>query len=411
MTDVSTLREIISDGDWYLSVEEALVERDLASMMLDRARYDVVEVVTGVRRAGKSKLMLWVGRKLKKSGRNVYYINFEDDRIDPDKGDFQKINSIIRMENTVILVDEPQNMPGWEKWARRLHERGVKVYVTGSNSKLLGTELATALAGRKKQHEIFPFSFGEYMRARDIAKLPRDQMYNVLEEYMRAGGYPYPTVSGDYSILEDYRRDIVERDVVMRHRIREVDVLRGLARFVLSNPGLYVSMRAVKGFLDISHVTLRKYLEYFCEAYAVIPLEKFSYSHKERILNPRKFYPIDNGLLIRKVDAGRLLESIIVQHIRRYTSNIFYWRDYRGREVDIYLPDSRLAIQVVYELGPDNVKREEKPLEQASSQLGARPLIIYLYKNVESVYDTMNAVDFLLKPETIVSDFVQNLKS
>jgi len=404
MTDISTLKEIVSDGEWMLDQEEKLVERDLARPMLDRARYEVVEVSTGVRRAGKSKLLMWVGRRLKKQEKRVYYINFEDERFIPDISDFQKISGILELgRNSVLLVDEPQNMPKWELWVRRMHDRGIKVYVTGSNSRLLGREISTALGGRKKEHEVFPFSFREYLRAKGISSMPSDQKIRELERYMKNGGYPYPVVSGDYSVLSEYRKDIMERDILMRHSIRDEISLRNLVRYIMSHPGMYVSNRAIKSFIEISHVTLRKYLEYITEAYALIPLEKFAYSQKEQIRNPKKFYPVDNGLLIKKDDLSRLLEGVVVQHIRRYRERIYYWKDERGREVDVYLPDIKLAIQIAYELNESSIKREERALESAVEKLGATPLLLYLYAAEETKYPSMNVTEFLENIETILS--------
>ncbi|UCE74529.1 MAG: ATP-binding protein [Methanomassiliicoccales archaeon] len=389
------MREIIRDGEWLLDQEEILIERNLAKELLNRTGFQVVEVATGVRRAGKSTILLWIGRLLKKEGKRVYYINFEDDRFFPDNKDFQKISSIIDLKNTLLLIDEPQNIPRWEKWIRRMHDRKIKIFLTGSNSRLLGTELASALGGRKKQHEVFPFSFSEFLIAKEETRIPVDQKVRMFEEYMLNGGYPYPVLSGDFAILSDYRNDIIERDIILRHKIREIGEFRNLMRFVMSHPGIYLSAKSIKGFLDISHVTLRKYLDYLIEAYAVIPLEKFSYSQKERILNPKKIYPIDNGLLIEKNQLGKLMEACIIQHLRRSTHDIFYWKDERGREVDIYLPDKKMAIQVVYSLTRENLKREEKSLESAKKKLKAKPLIVYLHTDVEPKYPSLRAPDFL----------------
>jgi predicted AAA+ superfamily ATPase len=403
MTNLSTLREIISDGELLLGQKENLIERSLAKELLMRRRFGVVEVATGVRRAGKSTILVWIGRLLKMKGERVYYINFEDDRIFYENRDFEKISSIIDLTGTVLLIDEPQNMPKWEKWVRRLHDRKVKIYLTGSNSKLLGTELASSLTGRKKQHEVFPFSYSEFLFAKDKMNIPVDQKIRLFEEYMMGGGYPYPILTEDYSILSDYRNDIIERDIILRHRIREIGEFRNLMRFVMSHPGIYLSAKSIRGFLDISHVTLRKYIEFLIEAYAVIPLNKFSYSQKERILNPKKIYPIDNGLLIEKNQKGKLLESCIIQHIRRKTPEIFYWKDERGREVDIFLPDKNLAIQVVYSLTESNLKREERSLESAIKKFKAKPMIVYLHSEVESKIPSVRATDFIEKLEEIIS--------
>jgi predicted AAA+ superfamily ATPase len=411
MTNLSTLKEIIKDGDLLLDQEETLVERNQVNKLLNRRKYGVVEVATGVRRAGKSTILLWVGRLLKKRGESVYYINFEDDRFFYDDKDFEKISSIVNLKDTVLLIDEPQNMPKWEKWVRRMHDRKVKIYLTGSNSRLLGTELASALGGRKKQHEIFPFSYPEFLIAEKATKIHVDQKVRMFEEYMKHGGYPYPILSGDYSILSDYRNDIIERDIILRHKIREIGEFRNLMRFLMSNPGIYLSAKSIKGFLAISHVTLRKYLEFLVEAYAVIPLSKFSHSQKERILNPRKVYPIDNGLLIEKNQMGKLLESCIIQHVRRKTSDIFYWKDERGREVDIFLPDKKLAIQVVYSLKKTNLKREERSLESAEKKFKSKSMIVYLHSEVESKYPSIRAFDFIEDLEKIISVSKQKKKN
>jgi hypothetical protein len=397
MTNIATLREIVKDGSLFLEARGTdLVERELASSLLARSKYKVVEVVTGVRRSGKSTLLHGVGRALRQAGRDVYYVNFEDERFSPRTSDLGDISSILRLDDTVLLIDEPQNMPGWERWVRRMHDRGMKTYVTGSNSRLLGGEFSTALAGRKRQHEVFPFSFTEYLLAKGSANVTSDQRLRLLEGYISSGGFPYPTVSDDRAILKDYREDIIERDVLLRHRIADPRRFRDLVRFLMSTPGVYLSSRSVKGFLEMSHPTLRKYLGYLEDAYAVLALEKFSHSTKVRIQNPRKVYPVDNGLLIRGDDKGRLLESCVVQHLRRATRELYYWKDKRNREVDVYLPEEGLAIQVVYELDGDNLAREERSLASAAKELSATGVIVYMYSSVESKFPAVRASDMLL---------------
>ncbi len=397
VTKIDVLREIVRDGGLFLEQDRPdLVEREMASAMIDRARYDVVEVAMGVRRSGKSTLLFCTGRALRGSGRRVYYINFEDERFTPRSSDLADLSSLLELDHTVLLVDEPQNMPGWERWVRRMHDRGMKVYVTGSNSSLLGSDISTALAGRKREHEVFPFSFQEFLAARGAEGLPSDQLVRLMEEYLTNGGFPYPTVHDDPSIMGDYRRDIIERDVLLRHRIADPVRFRDLVRFIMSNPGIYLSSKSVKGFLKISHPTLRRYLSYLEDAYAVITLEKFSHSHKVRTLNPKKVYPIDNGLLLRRRDRGHLLESCVVQHLRRATRELFYWKDERGRELDVYLPEDNLAVQVVYDLAEDNIEREERPLVSSAEEFSSRGVIVYLQSSVESAYPTVRATELLM---------------
>lgn len=395
MTDIPTLRDIIHDGKLQLNRSENLVERDIGPKLLSRRDLEVIEVATGVRRSGKSKLLLMIGRKMMAEGRKVHYINFEDDRFVPEDKDLENISTLLDLKGSILLLDEIQNMPKWEKWARRMHDRSVKLYLTGSNSKLLGGELASALGGRRKEHEIFPFSFGEYLKAKDASIGASDQLVRALDEYIITGGYPYPAITGDHDIIGEYRRDIVEKDILRRYKIRNVSEFRDLYRFLLSNPGLYVSEKSIKGFIRISHVTLRKYLYYMEQAYTIILLEKYGRSRKEQIQNPKKIYPVDNGLLLKKKDRGKLLESCIAQHLRRISSDIHYWKDNRSREVDFVLSDRKLALQVVYELNEGNIKREEAPLKAASEELGTEPLIIFMYSNVKTEIPSIRATDFI----------------
>ena len=396
VTSIATLKEIVEDGQAFLEKgRTGIVEREMESTLLVRVRHGTVEVVTGVRRSGKSTLLHCVGRSLMRAGRDVHYINFEDERLSPRTSDLANISSLLRLEEAVLLVDEPQNMPGWERWVRRMHDRGAKVFVTGSNSRLLGGEFSTALAGRKREHEVFPFSFKEYLSSKGSLKVPSDQRLRLLEGYLSRGGFPYPTVSDDWEVLGDYREDIVERDVLMGHRIPDTRRFKDLVRFIMSNPGVNLSARSVKGFLDISHPTLRKYLGYLEDAYAVIGLEKYGRSVKVRMQNPRKVYPVDNGLLVRGKELGRRLESCVVQHLRRSGQEAFYWKDERGRDVDIYLPEERMAVQVVYELDRENLSREERPLRSAARELSADGVIIYMYSEVESGFPMVRATDVL----------------
>jgi predicted AAA+ superfamily ATPase len=395
MTDIATLRQILRDGDAYLqSPRSGLVVRECAHKLEERAKFEVVEVVTGVRRSGKSTILHEVGRALLEKGRNVHYINFEDERFIPITANFQNILSIIENDGVVLLLDEPQNMPGWEKWVRRLHDRGFKVYLTGSNSRLLGSELATALSGRNHTHEVFPFSFQEFLKVKATGPIPSDRLTQFLEQYLENGGFPYPTITGD-SIHADYRRDIVERDILLRHRISDPERFRNLVRFVLSNPGTMLSKKRIKGFLDIHHSTTKKYIGYMEDAYLVITLEKYSHSQRVQMQNPKKVYPVDNGLLLDKSRRGHLLESAVVQHLRRFVPKMYYWKDERGKEVDIYLPDTKTAIQVAYEVTPQNIRKEEAALDSAERELGCTGFLVYMYGSPGERHKSINAVDFL----------------
>ena len=393
MMDRETLRKIIAESLSFTLPET--LERD---MHIDLA-VDKVIVLAGIRRSGKTYELYNIIKKLLLLNipRNrILYVNFEDERfMNSTHEDLDKIIDIYREISGVdvgtkvhLFLDEVQNIEGWDKWVRRMYEsENYKIFVTGSSSKLLSSEIATSLAGRNITYIIYPFSFKEFL---SFKKIPVDRLsvysnkgnYNkLLDEYLINGGFPEvaKTENPDSKIriLSSYYDAIIFRDLIQRFRIRNVNLLSSVLKFslvsysgnfsasklfnYLNSTGVKVSKRTVNNF-----ITYGKSVFLFDEIYA------WSRSLRKANQSRKKIYLTDPGfslLFKRSDDMGRLLENaVMIQLLRTKVSENMMEINYMeigGKEVDFVI--SRFGeivegINVTMELTQSNREREIRSL-------------------------------------------------
>jgi predicted AAA+ superfamily ATPase len=324
-----------------------------------------IEVITGIRRCGKSTLLKQI---INKYYQNVAWFNFEDSRIFGfELTDFQKLDQVMGQGKQAYFFDEIQNVPSWEIFVRQLHDRGEKVFVTGSNASLLSKELGTRLTGRNLRHELFPFSFSEY-----LSFINSDSPENNFSTYLTEGGLPEYLQSGNKEVLQTLLRDIVLRDIVVRYGIRNPQVIMSIALFLASNVGKEISFNSIRNSFSVGSVnTVSDYLAWLEDAYLFFFLPRFSWSAKAVSVNARKVYGIDAGLvnansLSFSGDRGRLLENIVYLHLRQKGYNLFYFRE--KRECDFLAFEEKkikYVLQVCEEISNDNLKRETEGLVEA----------------------------------------------
>jgi uncharacterized protein len=331
-----------------------------------------ISVISGIRRSGKSTLLKQISEKLS----SYSYLNFEDERmLDFTYRDFNSLYEIfleLYGEQKYYLFDEIQNIHGWEKFARRLFEDGKKVFVTGSNAKLLSSELATSLSGRYIKRELYPFSFKEFL---DFKKFISKEYYDTkekavliryLNEYLEHGGFPEIVTGGNKKDLQQLYQDILVKDLLVRFKIRETKSFREVALFLLSNISSPISFGNVRKLLGIKSVTtVKSYIDFFEEAYLFFTVYKFDYSVKKQIINDRKIYCIDTGLFNAVAfrfsqNLGKSLENAVFLELKRRGKEIYYYKD--KKECDFILrEDSRITelIQVSYEIGDPKTRQRE----------------------------------------------------
>ena len=304
-------------------------------------------------------------QKIKKP---IAYFNFEDARINGfEVDDFQKLDEIIGKGNAAYFFDEIQNIPSWEIFVRQLHERGEKVYITGSNASLLSKELGTRLTGRHLRHELFPFSFHEFLFFKKLKNT-----VTAFEKYIELGGFPEYLRDPNPEVLQTLLRDIVLRDIAIRYGIKNSKTLMDLTLYLISNIGKEVSYNNLKKTFNIGSAnSVSDYLAWLEDTYVLFFLPRFSWSAKSVAINPRKVYAIDNGLinsnsLSFSKDKGRLLENLIYQYLRQKQYQLYYYRE--NKECDFVVFEKNKCMQIIQvcsQINSDNKAREIDGLFEA----------------------------------------------
>lgn len=374
----SDLKTVILEQN-SLTFESRLIAREAFQELAAWQKEAAVTVISGLRRCGKSTLL----QQLREQ-HSGYYLNFDDERLVSFRiEDFQKTNEIFHElygERRTYYFDEIQNVEGWERFVRRLHDARKKVCITGSNARLLSRELGTRLTGRYLQCNLYPFSFGEFLQFKNLVAGPDDffttagraKLKRAFNLYFESGGMPEFVKTENREYLKSLYESILYRDVLVRHGLTNEKTMKELMLFVLSNIGKQVSYNKLAGVLALkSSTTVKEYFHYLESSYLVILLSKFSHSLQKNIYANKKIYLIDQGFanvlgfrLSR--DSGRFLENVVLVELLRRKNELFYFQE--KHECDFVIKQGRamqLAIQVCYELNEDNKAREFAGLMEA----------------------------------------------
>ena len=346
-----------------LEKENRFVERDYLKTLNPSSSH--IEVIAGIRRCGKSTMMRQIANRFYNK---VAYFNFEDSRVFGfEVSDFSKLDEVIGHEVEAYFFDEIQNVSGWEVFVRQLHERGAKVFVTGSNASLLSRELGTRLTGRYLSHEVFPFSYREYLLYFSF----QDTLEN-FKKYVQCGGFPEFLRDQNPEILQMLLKDILFRDIAVRYGIKNTHVLMDIALYLVSNIGKEVSFNGLRNNFNVgSPTTVSDYLSWMEDAYLLFYLPRFSWSAKSISKNPKKVYCIDTGFaksnsLSFSKDEGRLLENLVYLNLRKKFQKLFYFRERQECDFVVFEGNScKWLIQVCDTLHPDNRDREINGLMEA----------------------------------------------
>ncbi len=368
---------------------ENIIKRE-AQDMLPKLTSDVALIITGPRRCGKSILAYMVVKEMRGA-----YVNFDDERLRLDSAELNKVIEALyslKGELEYIILDEIQNIVGWELFVSRLLQTK-KIIVTGSNARLLSKELATHLTGRHIDLVLLPFSFREFLAFKEITYTHSTQsnveLKKQFKEYGENGGFPLTYKVGKVFLAETYK-DIIERDVLQRYQIRYPSVLKELAQYLISNTAKEVSFNKLKDVLNVKSAhTIKEYTTYLQNTYLVFLLERFSFKLKEQMRAPKKVYCIDTGLaqtVSFKVseDTGRVLENIVAIELFRRTvaqkKSLYYWKDHQQREVDFVIKEENKVTKLIQvtDISSKNEleERETASLLKAANELKCNDLLI-----------------------------------
>lgn len=361
----------------------------------------LIKLITGPRRVGKSVFAL-----LMLQGKNFAYLNFDDNQLLEKWEEDLAMSALddVYPDYDFMLLDEIQNLPDWDLWVSKLYRRGKNLIITGSNAKMLSSEMATVLTGRYLQIEMLPFSLEETMSWKNISTDREEQAAQAImlaDDYMRNGGYPetIPSRSITKSYLSTLFDSILLKDVARRHKVRNTTDLYSLATYLLSNFCNPISANELAGELGLASVaTTKKFCDYLNEPYLFFYLPRFN--NKLKLMNkaPKKVYVVDNGFVQSTAfnlseNLGRLLENqVFVELLRRgYIpgQTLFYYRTRNDKEVDFVTRKGAKVeqlIQVCYDMTSEKTrKRELDALAEAAEELHCDNLLIITNSQEEKI--------------------------
>ncbi|MCI0695266.1 ATP-binding protein [candidate division KSB1 bacterium] len=404
---------ILSDWNYWGSFDEQPYARpDYLARVEKLHSQKTATVLLGVRRAGKSSLIyLFINQKIKKGHfqtKDTLIINFEDPRfyLPLSSDDLFKIYEAylkhLDPSLPLVVLDEVQNVQGWEKFVRYLLEtKKAQVIVTGSSSKTLGREISTVLTGRHVDIEVFPLSFPEFLQfkgltvtnAMEIAK-HRVTIKRLFDEYAQWGGFPEVVLSDSAlrkrELLTRYFEDILIKDVVKRFGIKEIEKLEQLASLFISNMATLQSLNKIKDRVGASLDTVQRFASYLETARLFFMVQKFDYSLGQQIRSISKVYTVDPGFYAAKgfrfsENYGHIAENMAAIELFRRCAfdpllEIYYWKDQQQREVDFVVKAGakiKQLIQVCWNLNQEKTReREIKSLLKAGVECNCEELLV-----------------------------------
>jgi predicted AAA+ superfamily ATPase len=417
----NTLKELIA-GFHEKGIPD-YIDRNL-SVDLNFLKLNVALVLVGPRKAGKTYVLYDIMSKLIAKGYDLedfIYINFEHELlVGMKKEDLQFIekaySQIYPKKKPIFFLDEIQNIEGWQFFVRRLIEQQKKVVLTGSNSKLLSSELATHLGGSYIENEIMPLSFQEYLKFKNVELTKkkiygaRNEMNALLNDYLLHGGFPEISKTDNPEVrkklIRSYFNTLVYRDIADRYKLKDTKTLILMIEKLkenITNPFAYRKIELIlkdMGF-SVSRATLLTYEQYLSAAYFLFPLFQFRKSFVERE-KERKAYFADNfyvNHLSLKPEMDKLVENTVFLHLRKL-GKVNYLRN--GKEIDFVLSTGKkhLPIQVSYDISKfETFQREKESLEAGEEFLKQKGVLISMLRGKR---EALPLLDFLADPEIVL---------
>ena len=411
--DKQILKQILRDNQQ--EVERYVVEP--RELVLDGFP---CRVLVGVRRTGKSYMLYHHIQQLLAAGHKwdeMLYLNFEDERLENfGAEDFNKLlecHQEMYGKRPMLFLDEVQNIDSWHKFARRMADAKYTIFITGSNAKMLSGEINTTLGGRFLIAEVYPYSFKEFLAVHQVSSSEIDllategraRLIRTFDEYLRYGGLPAAALlpaKRDY--LSSIYQKIYMGDIISRNKITNVAGIRVLVRKMAESVCRPISYNRINNLLSsvggkLSLATTIKYVEYCEEAWLLLRLRNYASTLADKETNC-KYYFIDTGILglfLIDKDAMLLENLVAIQLFRIYghdidNGRIFFYND--GYEVDFYIPDDELAIQVSYSMHDEETrKRETEALQKLPNRLSCKRRLILTYDEEETISDKHGTIE------------------
>ncbi len=420
MISKQAIMEILEENRGIINYVKGTIPRDVTNDIIQYMDTPHIIAITGIRRSGKSTIMMQMFSKIKEE--NKLYINFEDERLEGIKAkDLEQIYNFLieitgKTSRTYLFLDEIQEIIGWEKWVRRKYDNktDMKFIISGSNSSLVSSEFSTLLTGRNLTFRVFPFSFGESLYIREIEFDNLDSIYyspkkpflrSAFSKYIETGGFPEIQDMDENSrmrILQQYFTDILYKDVVKRYNIKDAKRIERIAHYLITNIGNHFSYYKAKNIFKMGIETIREYISYLEDSYLIYQVPYFTYTLKERETRSRKSYAIDVGLRNAvsfrfSKDMGRCAENILYIHLIAKGNDVYYWKN--KHECDfIEFSQGKVinAINICMDISDEKTKKREMDgLLEAMRKFKLTKGVLITDDHMETVKHGKLTVDFV----------------
>lgn len=422
--DKSEIIEILNEWNyWNKELSQTQARTTYDSRISTLLNYNEILVIKGIRRSGKSTLMLNSIKNLLANGvdiKNILFVNLEDPRFINNLSPklLQEIKDVYLEyldpnEKPYLFLDEIQNISHWEKWVNKEYElKRSHITISGSNSSMFSSEIASSLSGRYLQIDVYPLSFGEYLQFKAIEVKNRldfvekkIELNREFEAYLKYGAFPKILeydATDKKDLLITYKDSILLKDIVARYNLKEFKTLEEIAAFLLAHSGISQSINKLKNNFHISYDMAHAYLEYLIKAYMIFEVPKFDYSLKKQNANDKKYYSVDLGLsnIMRVANLqtrGDDLETIVFLELLRRGYKVYYYKTSNGLECDFIVEEENTIIQLIQvtsSLKDEKTKKRElrafsKTIEDLQLK-NIELLVIHEDNTLNMTYDDLN---------------------
>jgi len=405
---------LISHNKHWKEKYKHLFFRDIANILIQKTHLKHIQILTGIRRSGKSSIFKILINHLINSGVNplsILYINLDDPFFSDIWKNSQKLYDLLILSEKItgkkveyLFLDEIQNVNNWEKFVKVIYDNETvkKIFITGSNAKLLEGEFATLLSGRYLKEIIYPLSFQEVLRFNDINSYldllnNKAKVLNIIENMMEYGSFFEILNEKEFKrdILISYLESIIYKDCIMNHKIKDVKFFRDFVNFVISNTANLYSYNSLAKAVNSNENTVKSYLSFLEEAFLMYELNSFSFSLKKQLKSKKKSYVIDNGLLAQTSfrfteEKGKLFENLVFSELKKQGYKIYFYNEKFECDFLVKKENKLLALQVAYELNDFNFDREVRSLLKLPFK--AEKYIITF--NQENTYEDVTIIPF-----------------
>lgn len=411
---------IAQNPHWNGEVYQHQFERlHYAASMKDLTMREI-QIITGIRRAGKSTLMQSMINQLakKNSPHSILYLNLDDPNYTPFCHDAKLFYNMVttsekltKQKVTYLFIDEIQNMSAWEKYVKSVYDsnRFVKIVVSGSNAELLNSAYAKLLSGRYIKTHIYPLSYQELLLNRKITNSvmlaqEKSTALSIIDSLMSMGGFPRVNCIDNreqqMQLLKNYYETILLKDCIANHQVRDNTAFSALSNYLMNTISSLYSYNSLQKILGGNENTLQQYVHILENAYFIEQIQQYSYSLKSQVKSKKKAYCIDNGLITAVTfkfshNYGKLLENLVYTELKKSNhEKLYYHHDQNECDFIVHDGHTTYAMQVCYALNAENQQREINGLKIAMEKFRITQGVIITYDDDIKIEKNIRAIPF-----------------